>query len=128
MLRLGSNPTRRPGPRRRPQAGLRLALLSLATVILLLGAVIAGVFCYETIGHGLTHGGSAGAETDVGAHRTYNAARPGVTGDSGPGGRTALSRHRFTGRSAAVSAQVGSHRPRPPTWTCRESFGRASWA
>jgi hypothetical protein len=74
VLRLGSNPTRRPGPRRRPQAGLRLALLSLATVILLLGAVIAGVFCYETIGHGLTHGGSAGTETDVGAHRTYNAA------------------------------------------------------
>jgi hypothetical protein len=65
MLLLGSKPTRRPGPRRRPQAGLRLALLSLATVILLLGAVIAGVFCYETIGHGPTHGTSAGAAADV---------------------------------------------------------------
>lgn len=52
MWRLDSKPTRRPVPRRRPQAGLRLALLSLATVILLLGAVAAGVFCYETIGHG----------------------------------------------------------------------------
>jgi hypothetical protein len=54
MLRLGSKPTRRPVPRRRQQAGLRLALLSLAAVILLLGAVIAGVFCYESIGHGFT--------------------------------------------------------------------------
>ena len=52
VLRLGSTPARRPGPRRRPQAGLRLALLSLATVILLLGAVIAGVFCYESVRHG----------------------------------------------------------------------------
>jgi hypothetical protein len=52
MWRLDSKPARRPVPRRRPQAGLRLALLSLATVILLLGAVAAGVFCYETIGHG----------------------------------------------------------------------------
>jgi hypothetical protein len=52
VLGLGSKPTRRTGPRRRPQAGLRLALLSLATLILLLGAVIAGVFCYEAIGHG----------------------------------------------------------------------------
>ena len=69
MLLLGSKPTRRPGPRRRPQAGLRLALLSLATVILLLGAVIAGVFCYESIGHGPAHGGSAGAETAAAAHR-----------------------------------------------------------
>lgn len=71
MLRLGSKPTRHPGPRRRPQAGLRLALLSLATVILLLGAVIAGVFCYESIGHDFSRGGSAGAGsagagTDVG--------------------------------------------------------------
>ena len=67
VLRLGSKPTRRSGPRRGPQAGLRLALLSLATVILLLGAVIAGVFCYESIGHDFTRGGSAGAETGVGA-------------------------------------------------------------
>ena len=73
VLRLGSKPTRHPGPRRRPQAGLRLALLSLATVILLLGAVIAGVFCYESIGHGPAHGGSAGAETDVGAHQDADA-------------------------------------------------------
>jgi hypothetical protein len=66
VWRFGSKPTRRPGPGRRPPAGLRLALLSLATVILLLGAVIAGVFCYETIGHVPAHGGSAGAATDVG--------------------------------------------------------------
>jgi hypothetical protein len=52
VLRLNSKPTRHPGQRGRSQAGLRLALLSLATVILLLGAVIAGVFCYESIGHG----------------------------------------------------------------------------
>ena len=44
VLQLGSKPTRRPGQQRHPQAGLRLALLSLATAILLLGAVIAGVF------------------------------------------------------------------------------------
>jgi hypothetical protein len=68
VLRLDSNPTRHPGPRRRPQAGLRLALLSLATVILLVGAVMAGVFCYENIGHGPVGGGSAGAGTDVGTH------------------------------------------------------------
>ena len=67
MLPLASKSSRRPEPPRRPQASLRLALLSLATVILLLGAAIAGVFCYESIGHGATHGGSAGAETDVGA-------------------------------------------------------------
>jgi hypothetical protein len=67
VLRLGSKPTHHPGPRSRPQARLRLVLLSLATVILLLGAVIAGVFCYESIGHGLDRGGSAGAGTDVGA-------------------------------------------------------------
>ena len=53
VLQLGSKPTRRPGRRGRPQAGLRLALLSLATLILLLGAVIAGVFCYESVGHGV---------------------------------------------------------------------------
>jgi hypothetical protein len=53
VLQIGSNPTRRPGRRGRPRAGLRLALLSLATVILLLGAAIAGIFCYESIGHGL---------------------------------------------------------------------------
>jgi len=52
VMQLGGRPTRRPGRRGRPQAGLRLALLSLATVILLLGAAIAGVFCYESIGHG----------------------------------------------------------------------------
>ena len=65
MLRLGSKPTRRPRPRNRQQAGLRLALLSLATVILLLGAMIAGAFCYETIGHGATRGGPAGTGSDV---------------------------------------------------------------
>ena len=59
MLQLGSKPTRRPGRRGRPQAGLRLALLSLATAILLLGAVIAGIFCSESFGHGPTHGSSA---------------------------------------------------------------------
>jgi hypothetical protein len=69
VLRPGSKPARHPAPPRRPQAGLRLALLSLATVILLLGAVIAGVFCYESIGHGSAHGGSAGAETGAVAHR-----------------------------------------------------------
>jgi hypothetical protein len=53
VLRLDGKTTCRPGPRR-PRASLRLALLSLATVILLLGAVIAGVFCYESIGHGPT--------------------------------------------------------------------------
>jgi hypothetical protein len=68
VLRLDSNPTRHPGPRRRPQAGLRLALLSLATVILLLGAAMAGVFGYENIGHGPADGGSVGAGTDAGAH------------------------------------------------------------
>jgi hypothetical protein len=68
VLRLDSKPTRRPGPRTRPQAGLRLALLSLATVILLVGAVIAGVFCYESIGHVPAHGGSAGAVSGVSAH------------------------------------------------------------
>jgi len=52
VLRLGGDPARHPGPRRRPQAGLRIALLSLATVILLLGAAIAGVFCYESMGRG----------------------------------------------------------------------------
>ena len=66
MVWLDSKPTRHPGPRRRPQPGLRLALLSLATVILLLGAVIAGVFCYESIGHVAVHGGSAGAASYVG--------------------------------------------------------------
>ena len=65
VLRLGGKPTRRPGPPGRPQAGLRLALLSLATVILLLGAMIAGVFCYESIGHGAVHGGPAGAGRTV---------------------------------------------------------------
>jgi hypothetical protein len=69
VLPLGSKLTRHSGLPRRPQAGLRLALLSLATVILLVGAVIAGVFCYESIGHGFTRGGSAGAETDLGATR-----------------------------------------------------------
>lgn len=69
MLPLGSKLSRHPGLSRRPQAGLRLALLSLATVILLLGAVIAGVFCYESIGHEFTRGGSARAETDLGATR-----------------------------------------------------------
>ena len=59
MLRLGGEPAPHPGPRRRPQAGLRLALLSLATVILLLGAAIAGVFCYQSIGRG----GSADVES-----------------------------------------------------------------
>ena len=59
MLRLGGEPARHPGSRRRPQAGLRIALLSLATVILLLGAAIAGIFCYESIGRG----GPAGAES-----------------------------------------------------------------
>jgi hypothetical protein len=54
VLRLSSKPTRRPGPRSRPQAGLRLALLSIAAAILLLGAVITGVFCYESTGHGPT--------------------------------------------------------------------------
>ena len=52
VLQLSSKPARRPGRRGRTQAGLRLALLSLATVILLLGAAVAGIFCYETIGHG----------------------------------------------------------------------------
>jgi hypothetical protein len=52
VLQLGGKPTRRPGRRGRRQAGLRLALLSLATVILLLGAAIVGIFCYESIGHG----------------------------------------------------------------------------
>ena len=64
MLRLDGNPTRHPGPRRLPRVGLRLALLSLATVILLLGAVIAGVFCYQSIGHGyesVGHGPAHGA-------------------------------------------------------------------
>lgn len=69
MLPVGSKLTRHPGLSRRPQVGLRLALLSLATVILLLGAVIAGVFCYESIGHEFTRVGSAGAETDLGASR-----------------------------------------------------------
>lgn len=68
VLRLDGKPSRRPGSRRRPQAGLRLALLSIATVILLLGAVIAGVFCYESIGHVPAHGGSAGAASYVGAY------------------------------------------------------------
>jgi hypothetical protein len=67
VLRLVSKPTHRSGPRRCPQAGLRLVLLSLATVILLLGAVIAGVFCYQSIGRDFTRGGSAGAETGAGA-------------------------------------------------------------
>ena len=44
VLQLGIQPTRRPGRSRRPPAGLRLALLLLAAAILLLGAVIAGVF------------------------------------------------------------------------------------
>jgi hypothetical protein len=74
VLRLDGKPTRHPGPRRRPQDGLRLALLSLATVILLLGAVIAGVFCYESIGHGLArgpaHGGGAGAAAPPAVSRT----------------------------------------------------------
>lgn len=65
MLRLGSKPTRRPGPPGREQAGLRLALLSLATVILLLGAMIAGVFCYQAIAHGAARGGPAGAGSDA---------------------------------------------------------------
>jgi len=69
VLPLGSKLTRHPGLSRRPQAGLRLALLSLATVILLLGAVIAGVFCYESIGHEFIRGGAAGADTDLGATR-----------------------------------------------------------
>lgn len=69
MLPFGSELTRQPGRPRRPQAGLRLALLSVATVILLLGAVVAGVFCYQSIGRGFTHGGSAGAESDLGATR-----------------------------------------------------------
>ena len=51
----------------RGRRGLRLALLSLAAVILLLGAAIAGVFCYQNIGHGFTSGGSAGAGAEVGA-------------------------------------------------------------
>ena len=84
VWRLDSKPTRPPGPRRRPQAGLRLALLSLATVILLLGAVIAGVFCYETIGHGPAHGGSAGTETDAGARQ-----HPGAQVAMWPGGNAA---------------------------------------
>ena len=65
MLWLGSKPTRRLAPPSRPQAGLRLALLSLATVILLVGAMIAGVFCYEAIGQGAARGGPAGAESAV---------------------------------------------------------------
>ena len=69
MLPLGSKTAQRRGSRPRPQAGLRLALLSLATVILLLGAVIAGVFCYESIGHEFIRGGAAGADTDLGATR-----------------------------------------------------------
>ena len=44
VLQLGGKPTRGPGQPRRPQSGLRLALLALATAILLLGAVIAGIF------------------------------------------------------------------------------------
>jgi hypothetical protein len=44
VLQLGSKPARRRSQPRHPQAALRLALLSLATAILLLGAVIAGVF------------------------------------------------------------------------------------
>jgi len=59
MLQLDGKPTRRPGRQGRPQAGLRLALLSLATAILLLGAVIAGIFCSESFGHGTAHGSSA---------------------------------------------------------------------
>lgn len=72
VLRLDSKPARRPGPRTRPPAGLRLALLSLATVILLVGAVIAGVFGYESVAHGPAHvpahGGSVGATSDASAH------------------------------------------------------------
>lgn len=59
VLQLGGQPTRHPGRQGRPQAGLRLALLSLATAILLLGVVIAGIFCNESSGHGPTHGSSA---------------------------------------------------------------------
>jgi hypothetical protein len=69
VLRLSSKPTRPRRPQGRPQAGLRLALLSLATVILLLGAVIAGVFCYESTGHGPIHAGSAGVRTGAGGHQ-----------------------------------------------------------
>ena len=86
MWRLGSKPTRRPGPRGRPPAGLRLALLSLATVILLLGAVIAGVFWYETIGHGSAHGGSAGAGTRLG--QTTLSARATASASWSPDART----------------------------------------
>jgi hypothetical protein len=68
VLPVGSKLTRHPGLSRRPQVGLRLALLSLATVILLLGAVIAGVFCYESTGHGPIHAGSAGVQTGAGGH------------------------------------------------------------
>jgi hypothetical protein len=52
VLPLNRQPARQTGPRGRQQAGLRLALLSLAAVILLVGAVIAGVFCYESVRHG----------------------------------------------------------------------------
>ena len=70
MLQLDGKPTRRPGRQGRPQAGLRLALLSLATAILLLGAVIAGIFCYESSGHGPAHGSSAAPRPTGGATRS----------------------------------------------------------
>jgi hypothetical protein len=41
------------GPSIRERRGLRIALLSLATAILLLGASAAALFCYLTVTHGV---------------------------------------------------------------------------